>query len=68
MASGLTFLRSPYYALGYSANDVVLIVLWVIASRSDSTAIPMVLCFVMFLANDMYGFFNWRRLRREQSS
>ena len=49
MASGLTFLRSPYYALGYSANDIVLIVLWIGASREDRSAMPMVFCFVMFL-------------------
>ncbi|MBR1862827.1 MAG: nicotinamide mononucleotide transporter [Ruminococcus sp.] len=63
MASGLTFLRSPYYALGYSANDIILIVLWVMASRSDSSYLPMVCCFAVFLVNDLYGFFNWRRLR-----
>ena len=68
MASGLTFLRSPYYALGYSANDIVLIVLWVSASRSDSTALPMVFCFVMFLVNDLYGFFSWRRLEKAQKN
>ncbi|MBQ8966188.1 nicotinamide riboside transporter PnuC [Ruminococcus sp.] len=62
MASGLTFLRSPFYAIGYSANDVVLIVLWCIAARTDPTALPMVFCFIMFLANDIYGFFNWKRL------
>ena len=26
----LTWLRSPWYALGYAANDVVLVVLWVL--------------------------------------
>jgi len=66
MASGLTFLRSPYYALGYSANDIVLIVLWIGASREDRSAMPMVFCFVMFLVNDLYGFFNWRRLESAQ--
>jgi nicotinamide mononucleotide transporter PnuC len=66
MASGLTFLRSPYYALGYSANDIVLIVLWIGASREDRSAMPMVFCFVMFLVNDLYGFFSWRRLEKAQ--
>lgn len=66
MASGMTFLRSPYYALGYSANDIVLIVLWIGASREDRSAMPMVFCFVMFLVNDLYGFFNWRRLESAQ--
>ena len=68
LASGLTFLRSPYYAIGYSANDLVLIVLWIAAVRTDSSALPMVFCFVMFFVNDLYGFFNWRRLERRQQS
>lgn len=66
LASGLTFFRSPYYALGYSANDVVLIVLWVIASMEDISYLPMVFCFVAFLANDLYGFFNWKRIEKTQ--
>jgi len=68
IASYLTFLRSPFYALGYAANDIVLIVLWVMAALSDSSYIPMVICFVMFFANDMYGFFNWRRIQSRQFS
>lgn len=67
LAAGLTFLRSPYYALGYSANDIILIALWISASRIDSSAFPMVSCFVMFLINDLYGFFNWRKLERQQN-
>ena len=68
LASALTFLRSPYYALAYAANDLVLIVLWVIASLYDFSCIPMTVCFVMFFANDMYGFFNWKRMAKKQSS
>ncbi len=62
----LTFLRSPYYALGYAANDIVLIVLWIMASIEDMSYIPMVVCFIMFLANDLYGFYNWRKMRKRQ--
>ncbi len=62
----LTFLRSPYYALGYAANDIVLIVLWIMASIEDISYIPMVVCFIMFLANDLYGFYNWRKMRKRQ--
>ncbi|MBQ4166105.1 MAG: nicotinamide mononucleotide transporter, partial [Oscillospiraceae bacterium] len=64
----LTFLRSPYYALGYAANDIVLIVLWVLASLENISYLPMVICFVMFFANDMYGFFNWRKMQKRQTS
>lgn len=67
VASSLTFLRSPYYALGYSANDIVLIILWGIASAKSPEYLPMLLCFVLFLANDIYGFINWKRIRRRQA-
>ena len=63
----LTFLRSPYYAVAYAANDVVLIILWVLASITDASYLPMVACFVAFLANDIYGFLNWKRIEKTQS-
>lgn len=62
----LTALRSPYYALGYALNDVVLVVLWVLATIEDASYAPMIACFVMFLANDLYGFVNWRRMQAKQ--
>ncbi len=67
IASSLTFLRSPYYAIAYAANDVVLIILWILASIESITYVPMVICFVMFLANDIYGFYNWRKMQKAQS-
>lgn len=51
-------LRSPYYALAYGLNDIVLIVLWIIASMQSVSYIPMAVCFVMFFFNDIYGFYN----------
>ena len=67
LASYLTAMRSPYYALAYAANDLVLIVLWVIAALTDISSVPMVACFVMFFANDLYGFVNWRRMEKRQA-
>ena len=64
--SALVFLRSPYYALGYTANDVVLIVMWGIAAAGDLSLLPMVFCFVMFLINDLYGFISWQRMEKRQ--
>ena len=66
LAVGLTVLRSPYYALAYGVNDIVLIVLWVFATLENISYLPMVFCFVMFLANDLYGFYNWQRMRKGQ--
>ena len=67
LAAGLTFLRSPYYALWYCLNDIVLIVLWVLAAFNEPSYSIMVMCFVAFLANDLYAFFNWRRMRKRQA-
>ncbi len=66
LAVSLTALRSPYYALAYTANDIVLIVLWIMAAIQDISYLPMILCFVMFMANDLYGFLNWHRMRERQ--
>lgn len=68
LASYMTAMRSPYYAVGYSANDVVLIILWIIASFEDISYLPMAVCFAMFLINDIYGFINWRRMGKKQSA
>lgn len=68
VASYLTFLRSPYYAAGYAANDVVLIILWTLASLEDISYLPMIACFVMFFANDLYGFYNWKKMQQRQLS
>ncbi len=67
LAVALTYFRSPYYALAYAANDVVLIVLWTIACFTDTSYIPMVMCFCMFLANDLYGLYNWKRMQKKQA-
>ncbi len=68
IAASLSVLRSPYYALGYAANDVVLIGLWVYASISFIAYLPMVFCFITFLVNDLYGFISWRKMERRQAT
>ena len=65
-ACALTFLRSPYYALAYATNDIVLIILWVSAAVTDISCLPMTFCFIMFLLNDLYGFYNWKRMQKAQ--
>ncbi len=62
----LTFKRSPYFALAYASNDIVLIVLWVMASVTDIRYISVVVCFLAFLFNDIYGFISWQRMRKRQ--
>ncbi len=66
LAAYLTFRRSPFFALAYATNDVVLIVLWIMASATDIRYISVVVCFVAFLANDIYGFISWRQMKLRQ--
>ncbi len=66
IAAYLSLCRSPYYAVGYAANDIVLIVLWILAATSDISCLPMVFCFVMFLLNDIYGFISWKKMKKRQ--
>lgn len=63
----LTFRRSPYYAIGYAANDIVLIVLWVMASFENTSFISVVVCFVAFFANDIYGYLSWCEMGKRQT-
>lgn len=60
------FRRSPYFSLAYAANDVVLIVLWTLASLCDKRYIAVIVCFAMFLVNDIYGFISWQRMKVKQ--
>ena len=62
----LTFLRSEYFALAYAANDIVLIALWILATKTDMTYFSVVICFIMFLVNDLYGFYNWQKMKEKQ--
>ena len=66
LAVYLTFRRSPYFALAYAANDIVLIVLWVWASMYEVRYISVAVCFMAFLVNDVYGFISWRRMKIRQ--
>lgn len=66
LAVYLTFRRSPYHALAYAANDVILIILWAMATREDSSYVSVLVCFIMFFFNDLYGFANWSRMQRRQ--
>jgi len=63
----LTFRRSSFFALAYAANDVVLIVLWLLAGLYDSRYISVLVCFVAFLFNDLYGFVNWQKMKKRQA-
>lgn len=62
----LTFRRSPLFALAYAANDVVLIILWIMASEYDIRYVSVVCCFAAFLWNDIYGYVSWQKMKIRQ--
>lgn len=67
LAVYLTFRRSPYFALGYAANDMILIVLWTLAVLEDLSYVSVAACFAVFLVNDLYGFLSWRKMEKRQA-
>lgn len=68
IAAALTFKRSPYFALAYAVNDIVLIVMWTLATFSDIYYLSVVICFAMFFVNDSYSFINWKRMQKRQQN
>ncbi len=62
----LTFRRSPYFAVAYACNDAVLIALWIMATLKNVTYLSVIICFLVFLFNDIYGFVNWKRMEKLQ--
>jgi len=67
LAISLTFFRSPYYALAYAANDLILILLWGMASVENSSYLSVLVYFCVFLINDIYGFLNWKQMEKHQN-
>ena len=68
IAAYLTFRRSPFFAFAYALNDVVLIVLWILASSVDPSYFSVIVCFFVFLVNDLYSFINWLRMQKRQKN
>lgn len=67
-AACFTILRSPYYGLAYACNDIVRIVLWALVAVSDSSCVPIIVCFSLFFVYDTYGFINWMIMRKKQNA
>ena len=66
LAAYLTYRRTPYFAVAYAANDIVLIVLWVLASTENIRYVAVVVCFAAFLLHDLYGFKKWKKMHERQ--
>ena len=69
IATYLTARRSEYGFVGFIINDLILITLWGIpVITGDLTLIPVLLCPLLLLLNDIYGVYNWKRLREKQEN
>ncbi len=68
LAVYLTYRRCAFFAICYAANDIVLIILWILATLSDISYLTVIICFVVFLANDIYGFINWSKIQKRQEA
>lgn len=68
LAVYLTYKRSPFFAIAYAANDIVLIILWTMAAVTNTSYISVIVCFSMFLVNDIYGFANWSKMQKRQAN
>lgn len=66
LAVYLTFRRSEYFAVVYAINDIILIILWLLASLEDFRYISVVVCFGAFFINDIYGYLNWQKMKVRQ--
>ena len=68
LAVYLTFRRNRFFAVAYAANDIVLIILWSLAALTDISYISVVVCFVIFFVNDIYGFVSWSAMRKRHAA
>ena len=67
IATYLTARRSEYGFVGFIINDIILIVLWSIPVINGNTnIIPILLCPTLLLINDIYGVYNWKRIKNKQ--
>ena len=68
IASYLSARRSEYCFVGFIINDLILIILWSIPLFSGNyNIIAIVICPVLLLINDIYGVYNWKRIKRKQA-
>lgn len=65
-AAYLTFRRDPWFSFAYAMNDAVLIALWLLASLENARYVSVVVCFAVFLINDVYAFISWLKMERRQ--
>lgn len=67
IATYLTARRSENGFVGFIINDIILIILWSIPIiEGNMSVIPIVICPILLLINDIYGVYNWKRIKVRQ--
>lgn len=67
IATYLTARRSEYGFIGFIINDIILITLWSLpVIQGNLSIIPVLLCPVLLLVNDIYGAYNWKKIKQKQ--
>lgn len=67
LASYFEARRSELSLFCYIANDLILITLWIIPIIKENTTLISVLVGpILLLINDIYGSYNWRKLKNKQ--
>jgi len=67
LATYLTARRSEYGFVGFIINDLILITLWGLPIiNGNLSLIPVLLCPFLLLINDIYGVYNWKKLKEKQ--
>lgn len=68
IASYLLFRRSSNYAIAFIINDIILILLWLTTLTNGKIIhLPIVITFMIFLINDIYGLIIWKKREKLQS-
>lgn len=52
--------------INYMTLCASLIGVWILASLYDIRYVSVVVCFIAFFANDIYGFVSWRKMKTRQ--
>lgn len=58
--------RSKYGFLAFLANDLVLCVLWLLATLEDIKNISMLVAVILYVICDVYGFISWGVMQKRQ--
>jgi len=61
-------MRRTYAAKHYLINKTATGEIWILSSVTDIRYISVAVCFVAFLFNDVYGFYNWQRIEKRQKN